>query len=84
MPSPRADKFYTNAVLEITAATTIANGRKKRQRVHNPPVIICRFRLALIEIDKLARIIVDEKFIVESEVRGLAGEIGDAIAPNFL
>ena len=49
----------------------------------NPTVIIFGFRFVLVQVDKLARIVVNEKFVIEREVRGLASEISDAITTNL-
>ena len=37
----------------------------------------------LVQVDKLTRVVVNEEFIVEREVGGLAGEVSYTIAPNL-
>ena len=83
LPSPRADLFVANAFVKVAAATVVANGSKERQGMKNPAVRADRIRFVFVEVNELARIEVDEKFTVKSEVGRSAGEQFDVFAPDL-
>ena len=51
--------------------------------MNSPTVIIFRFRFVLVKVDVFFRVVVDQKFIVKSEVGVLAGEVSYPIAPDL-
>lgn len=83
MPSPNANVFVTGvAIVKISTAAIIADSIKQGQGVNNPTVLINGSRLVLIQVDIFFRIVVDEKFVVEREVRGRNADWFCFIAPD--
>ena len=85
MPSPDTDVIKACvARVEITTAALVADCRKERQRVNAPAVFVDRQSLILIQVDELPRVMIEQEFAVESEVRGGDGESSNGLAPDFL
>jgi len=85
MPSPDTDIFKAGVTLvEVAAATVIANRSEKRQWMNNPAVTANGIRLVFVEVEELTRVEVDEKLAVKSEIGRSACEQRDVFAPDFL
>ena len=83
MPSPDANVFVASiALVKIASASVITDSSKQGQGVNSPAVLIYRICFVLVQVNVFFRVMIDEKFAVESKIRRRNGFQINAITPD--